>query len=69
MPSRLRIAEHTQLHYVPSPARDRLVCHRPEGRFFSGALKFSSLRLPDDANAYGYMGTGAVARALSVRFS
>jgi hypothetical protein len=41
----------------------------PKGVSFSGTLKFSSLRLPDDANAYGYMGTGAVARALSVRFS
>jgi hypothetical protein len=41
----------------------------PKGVSFSGTLKFSSLRLPDDANAYGYMGTGAVARALSVRFN
>jgi hypothetical protein len=40
----------------------------PKGVSFSGTLKFSSLSLPDSAYAYGYMGTGAVAQTLSVRF-
>jgi hypothetical protein len=41
----------------------------PKGVSFSGTLRFSSLRLPDSAYAYAYMGTGAVAQALSVTFS
>lgn len=41
----------------------------PKGVSLSGTLMFSSLSLADSAYAYGYMGTGAVAQAHSVRFN